>query len=83
MNSEVSRKPINYEAIYEELIFHKENGYILWVIGPALVHSRGREAMEWLIANGYCDALLSGNAVAVQMTSGYIVRIYIRNEGRW
>ena len=66
MNSEVSReKPINYEAIYEEFLFHKENGYILWVIGPALVHSRGREAMEWLIANGYCDALLSGNAVAV------------------
>ena len=66
MNSEVSReKPINYEAIYEEFLFHKENGYILWVIGPALVHSRGREAMEWLIANGFCDALLSGNAVAV------------------
>ena len=66
MNSEVSReKPVDYESIFEEFLFHRENGYIVWVIGPALVHSRGREAMEWLISNGYCDAMLSGNAVAV------------------
>jgi lysine-ketoglutarate reductase/saccharopine dehydrogenase-like protein (TIGR00300 family) len=66
MNSEVSReKPVNYESIYDEFLFHREQGYIIWVIGPALVHSRGREAMEWLIGNGYCHALLSGNAVAV------------------
>ena len=35
------------------------------VIGPALVHSRGREAMEWLISHGFYDVMLSGNAVAV------------------
>ncbi|MBL8114922.1 MAG: hypothetical protein JNK60_18715, partial [Acidobacteria bacterium] len=32
---------------------------------PALVHARGRVALEWLIHNGYCHALFAGNAVAV------------------
>lgn len=66
MNSEVSReKPVDYQSIYDEFLFHREHGYIAWVIGPALVHSRGREAMEWLISHGFCDVMLSGNAVAV------------------
>ncbi len=67
MSSEVSReKPVNYEAIFRE--FEKNrgaNGNILWVIGPALVHARGRIAMEWLIHNGYCHGLITGNAVGV------------------
>lgn len=67
MSSEVSReKPVNYEAIFRE--FRKNrgaDGFIVWVIGPALVHARGRVAMEWLIHNGFCHGLISGNAVAV------------------
>ena len=35
------------------------------MIGPALVHARGRIAMEWLIHNGYCHGLITGNAVGV------------------
>jgi lysine-ketoglutarate reductase/saccharopine dehydrogenase-like protein (TIGR00300 family) len=67
MSSEVSReKPVNYEAIFRELVRNRgSNGYILWVIGPALVHARGRVAMEWLIHNGYCHGLITGNAVGV------------------
>ena len=66
MSSEVSReKPVDYESIFDEFLFHRDHGYIIWVIGPALVHSRGREAMEWLISNHFCDVILSGNAVAV------------------
>ncbi|MFL6234002.1 MAG: hypothetical protein ACJ76N_12785 [Thermoanaerobaculia bacterium] len=67
MSSEVSReKPVNYEAIFRELVRNRgSNGYILWVIGPALVHARGRIAMEWLIHNGYCHGLVTGNAVGV------------------
>lgn len=67
MSSEVSReKPVNYDAIFREFIRNREsNGYILWVIGPALVHARGRIAMEWLIHNGYCHGLVTGNAVGV------------------
>jgi lysine-ketoglutarate reductase/saccharopine dehydrogenase-like protein (TIGR00300 family) len=67
MSSEVSReKPVNYEAILREFVKNRgPQGYILWVIGPALVHARGRIAMEWLIHNGYCHGLISGNAVGV------------------
>ncbi|HTG32952.1 MAG TPA: hypothetical protein VLB76_08460 [Thermoanaerobaculia bacterium] len=67
MSSEVSReKPVNYDAIFREFIKNRgPKGYILWVIGPALVHARGRIAMEWLIHNGYCHGLITGNAVGV------------------
>lgn len=65
MSSEVSReKPVDYNAILDAFRKNKD-GYIVWVVGPALVHSRGREALEWLIRAGYVHCLLSGNAVAV------------------
>ncbi|HYH47819.1 MAG TPA: hypothetical protein VEG34_19210 [Thermoanaerobaculia bacterium] len=67
MASEVSReKPVNYDAILREFVHNRgADGFILWVIGPALVHARGRIAMEWLIHNGFCHGLVTGNAVAV------------------
>jgi hypothetical protein len=40
-------------------------GRIVWVIGPALVHARGREALVWMIRNGFAHAILTGNAVGV------------------
>lgn len=67
MASEVSReKPVNYDAIFQEFTKNRgSDGYILWAIGPALVHARGRLSMEWLIQNGYCHGLVTGNAVGV------------------
>ena len=67
MASEVSReKPVNYESIFEKFLDNRRTaGYIVWVIGPALVHARGREAMEWMIHNGFAHAVLTGNAVGV------------------
>jgi lysine-ketoglutarate reductase/saccharopine dehydrogenase-like protein (TIGR00300 family) len=67
MASEVSReKPVNYDAIFREFLAHRgDRGFIVWVIGPALVHARGRIAMEWLIHHGFCHAVITGNAVAV------------------
>ena len=67
MASEVSReKPVNYEEIFGKFLENRgERGFILWVIGPALVHARGREAMEWMIGNGFAHAVLAGNAVGV------------------
>jgi lysine-ketoglutarate reductase/saccharopine dehydrogenase-like protein (TIGR00300 family) len=67
MATEVSReKPVNYEAIFKEFLLNRgEGGFILWVIGPALVHSRGRQAMEWMIHNGFCHGVITGNAVGV------------------
>jgi lysine-ketoglutarate reductase/saccharopine dehydrogenase-like protein (TIGR00300 family) len=67
MASEVSReKPVNYDAIYREFLRHRgDGGFILWVIGPALVHARGRIAMEWMIHHRFCHAVVTGNAVGV------------------
>ena len=67
MSSEVSReKPIDYSQMARLLIRERdEQGYIIWVAGPALVHSRARADMTWFVQNGFVQALLAGNAVAV------------------
>jgi len=67
MASEVSReKPVDYVHLAQLLIEHRERGgYVVWVTGPALVHSRARADMVWFIRNGFVNALLAGNAVAV------------------
>jgi lysine-ketoglutarate reductase/saccharopine dehydrogenase-like protein (TIGR00300 family) len=67
MTSEVSReKPIDYAQMARLLIDERaRGGYPVWVIGPALVHSRSRTDMSWFIANGFVGALLAGNAVGV------------------
>jgi lysine-ketoglutarate reductase/saccharopine dehydrogenase-like protein (TIGR00300 family) len=65
MGSDVSREyPIPYDNIVNELLHHRSDGYIIWVLGPAVTHSRGRKDMAWLLDNGFADALFGGNAVA-------------------
>ncbi|MGH7520227.1 MAG: hypothetical protein ACREMI_03000 [Gemmatimonadales bacterium] len=67
MATEVSReRPVDYSVLAQLLGEEMQRGgKILWVIGPALVHARAREDMIWFIQNGYVNALLGGNAVAV------------------
>jgi lysine-ketoglutarate reductase/saccharopine dehydrogenase-like protein (TIGR00300 family) len=67
MGTEVSReRPVNYEDLADQLRQQREQGgYLLWIAGPAVVHSRARNDFEWLIRNGYVQAMLAGNAVAV------------------
>ncbi len=67
MQTEVSReRPVDYAVLAELLGEEKRRGgRILWVVGPALVHARAREDMIWFIRNGYVQAFLGGNAVAV------------------
>ena len=67
MSTEVSReRPVNYEELAARLGEEKQNGgFLVWVVGPALVHSRARKDLEWFITNGYVQAVLAGNAVAV------------------
>ncbi|HEX2166855.1 MAG TPA: hypothetical protein VHG09_06405, partial [Longimicrobiales bacterium] len=67
MSSEVSReKPVDYSLMAQMLREEKERGgHIVWVVGPAVLHSRGRDVVTWFIENGYVGALLGGNAVAV------------------
>ncbi len=67
MSSEVSReKPIDYGQMARLLLDERERGgYVIWVAGPALVHSRARADMTWFIEQGFVQAMLAGNAVAV------------------
>lgn len=67
MRSEVSReKPVDYPAIARGLLEQRRRGgHVVWVVGPAVLHSRGREVLSWFIRNGFVGALLGGNAVAV------------------
>jgi lysine-ketoglutarate reductase/saccharopine dehydrogenase-like protein (TIGR00300 family) len=67
MSSDVSReKPVDYALMAELLRRERANGgHIVWVVGPAVLHSRGRDVLTWFIRNGYVGALLGGNAVAV------------------
>ena len=85
MSSEVSReKPVNYAAIFDQFLANRgEKGYILWVIGPALVHARGREAMEWLIHHGFVHCVFSGNAVGVHDVEAALFgsTLGMRNDG--
>lgn len=67
MRSEVSReKPVDYATMAALLRRERDRGgHIVWVIGPAVLHSRGRDSISWFIQNGYVSAMLGGNAIAV------------------
>ncbi|MEO8448496.1 MAG: hypothetical protein ABI647_01825 [Gemmatimonadota bacterium] len=67
MSTEVSReRPANYTEMAERLEHERAHGgYLVWVAGPAVVHSRARADFEWFIRQGYVQAVLVGNAVAV------------------
>jgi lysine-ketoglutarate reductase/saccharopine dehydrogenase-like protein (TIGR00300 family) len=55
----------SYDRLYEVLRHDRHQGYIVWVLGPAVAFDRdSRDAMSFLIKQGYCHALLAGNALA-------------------
>jgi len=52
--------------IAEEIVDVKKGGGRIAVVGgPAIVHTGAAPHLAWLIRNGYVDALLAGNALAV------------------
>lgn len=54
-----------YDDLYQVLRHDRNHGYIVWVLGPAVAFDKdSRDAMQGLIENGYCHALLAGNALA-------------------
>jgi lysine-ketoglutarate reductase/saccharopine dehydrogenase-like protein (TIGR00300 family) len=67
MRSEVSReKPVDYDAMARLLVSERaRGGHIVWVVGPAVLHARGRDVITWFIENDYVNAFLGGNAVGV------------------
>jgi len=55
----------DYNELYELLNYEKANGYIVWVLGPAVVFDYdSRQALSSLISNGFAHAILAGNAMA-------------------
>ncbi|HEY5494213.1 MAG TPA: hypothetical protein VIK15_06445 [Candidatus Anoxymicrobiaceae bacterium] len=55
----------DYNTLYDLLEFERENGYVVWVLGPAVAFDHdSREAMSGLIRRGFVDAVLAGNALA-------------------
>jgi lysine-ketoglutarate reductase/saccharopine dehydrogenase-like protein (TIGR00300 family) len=68
MNSEVSsEKPqaLLVRQVAEELRETKAAGKrVLWVAGPAVVHTGAAPAMVALVRGGYVDVLFGGNAIA-------------------
>ncbi len=75
MSSQVSReKPIDYKLIARMLVDERRRGgYVVWVTGPALVHSRARDNFVWFIRHGYVQAMLAGNAVAAHDIEAAVV----------
>jgi hypothetical protein len=67
MSSEVSReKPTDYAEMARVLVDERERGgHVIWVVGPAVLHSRGRDTLAWFVENGFVGVLFGGNAVAV------------------
>lgn len=55
----------DYDFLIELLKHEKEEGYIVWVLGPACTFDHeARKAFSKLVENGYVHALLAGNALA-------------------
>ena len=62
---------MDYDFLYEQLRYEKENGYIVWVMGPACTFDAdSRNAFSRLCEHGYVHALLAGNALAVHDLEG-------------
>jgi hypothetical protein len=57
---------IDYDHLYELLAHERKKGFIIWVLGPAVVFDRdARNAFVQLVERGYVHAVLAGNALAV------------------
>ena len=62
---------IDYDELYDLLRFERQHGFILWVLGAAVVFDRDtRLGLVRLIENGYVHGLLAGNGLAVHDLEG-------------
>ncbi|MBR0113199.1 MAG: hypothetical protein IJM02_05590 [Clostridia bacterium] len=61
----------DYDELYELLKHEKENGKIVWVMGPAFSFDHdARDAFSRVIAGGYAHTVLAGNALATHDLEG-------------
>ena len=64
----------DYDRLIELLREEKENGNIVWVMGPAFAFDKdARTAMQSLIENGYAHGLMAGNALATHDLEGSLL----------
>lgn len=62
---------LDYNTLVDLLKHDKDHGHIIWVLGPAAIFNAGsREAMEYIIEEGYAHAVFGGNAVATHDLEG-------------
>lgn len=65
----------DYDKLYELLDYEKDNGFVIWVLGPAVVFDYdSRNAMVSLINKGYVQAVFAGNALATHDLEGAIYK---------
>lgn len=65
----------DYDDLYDVLRYDRDNGKIVWVLGPAVAFdSDARAAFSSLVMNGYVDALLAGNALATHDLEGAFLK---------
>lgn len=77
----------DYDRLIELLRTEREEGSILWVMGPAFAFDRdARYAMQRLIEAGYAHGLMAGNALATHDLEGALLHtalgqdIYTQNS---
>ncbi len=62
---------VDYDNLVDLLKHDREDGYIVWVLGPAAIFNIGaRRSMEYIIEHGYAHAVFGGNAVATHDLEG-------------
>lgn len=55
----------SYDELYRILRHDREHGHIVWVLGPAVAFDKdSRDAMQFMVEQGFCHALMAGNALA-------------------
>ncbi len=65
----------DYDTLYDVLRYEKDKGYILWVLGPAVVFDYdSRASLAALIRMGYVDSILAGNALATHDLEGALYK---------
>ncbi len=61
----------DYDELYELLKYERDNGKIVWVMGPAFSFDHdARDAFSRVIAGGYVHTVLAGNALATHDLEG-------------
>ena len=65
----------DYDRLYDVLKYERDNGYITWVLGPAVTFdSDSRKAMVSLIEHGFVNVIFGGNALATHDLEGALFK---------